>query len=112
MSRPIPRRLLVHSATLEPYAGTVKSVRTYGTAVELSRVRVDPVRRNAMTSLGDAKSDAYVLFFDAVNSLPAGTEFHVNDRITFRGESLSVREVAQLSGDSAAVHHWEVRFAR
>jgi len=108
MSKAIPVRLLPHTATLEHYLGTVNSVPTYAAAVTLFHVRLEPVQQNAMTSLGDMKNDRYLLFFDCVNSLPAGMSFTVKDRITFNGTTVSVRKVTPCYGDSSAIHHYEV----
>jgi len=108
MSNPIPRRLLVHSGTLAPYAGTVNSIKTYGTAVALSFVRFEPVKQNAMTSLGEMKSDRFIMFFDCKNSLPAGTVPAIGDKITFGALVLFARKVTPCYGSAAAVHHFEV----
>lgn len=108
MSKAIPVRLLPHSATLESYLGTVNSLPNYSPPVTLLHVRFEPVKQNAMTSLGDMKNDRFLLYFDCVNSLPAGTAIAIKDRITFNGVALSARKVTPLYGDSAAVHHFEV----
>lgn len=108
MSNPIPRRLLVHSCTLTPYAGTVNSVKTYGTAVALTFVRFEPVKQNAMTSLGEMKNDCFTLFLDCVNSRPAGIVPAMGDKITFGTLVLSVRKVTFCYGSMPEVHHYEV----
>jgi len=108
MSNPIPRRLLVHSGTLTPYAGMVNSVKTYGAAVALTFVRFEPVKQNAMTSLGDMKADRFTMFFDCVNSRPAGTVPAVGDKIKFGTIELSARKVTPCYGSTPEVHHYEV----
>lgn len=108
MSNPIPRRLLIHSGTLAPYTGTVNSLKTYGAAVTLEHVRFDPVKQNAMTSLGDMKNDRFTLFFDCVNSRPAGTVPAVGDKITFGTLALFARKVTPCYGSTPEVHHYEV----
>lgn len=108
MSAPIPRRLLPHSAKYKPYTGTVASVKQYGTEVDLVFVRVEPVKQNAMTSLGDMKNDRVNFFYDCVNSRPIGLVFRVNDIITFDGVAYSVRKASPVYGNGPAVHHWEV----
>jgi len=107
VSNPIPRRLLIHSATLAPYVSPGPPV-VYGTAVTLTHVRLEPVKQNAMTSLGDMKNDRFLLFFDCKNSLPVGRTFSMKDRITFGGQALSVRKVTPCYGDDSTVHHYEV----
>jgi len=107
VSNPIPRRLLVHSGSLAPYVSPGPPV-SYGTSVTLSRVRFEPVKQNAMTSLGDMKADRFILFFDCKNSLPSGQTFAMKDKITFGSIVLSARKVTPCYGDSDDVHHYEV----
>jgi Minor capsid protein len=107
MSKPIPRRLLIHSAALAPYVSPGPPV-SYGTSVSLSYVRLEPVKHNAMTSLGEMKDDKFLLFFDCKNSLPVGRTFAKKDKITFGALILSVRIVTPCYGDDATVHHYEV----
>lgn len=111
MSAPIPRSLLIHSITIEPYTGMSRSSATYGEAIQLDRVRVEPVKQNAMTALGDAKADRFTLFIDYRNSLPPQTVPAVKDRITFEGQVLSVRTVTPCYGSEPSPHHYEVRLA-
>lgn len=108
MSSAIPRRLLVHSASLYPYTGTVNSVKTYGALVALKFVRFEPVKQNAMTSLGEMKNDTFVMVFDCRNSTPVGATFKANDKIVFGSTTLAVRKVASGIDDTANVHHYEV----
>lgn len=108
MSSPIPRRLLPHKASYAAYAGTVNSVKTYSTAVDLSFVRFESVKQNAMTSLGDMKNDRYLLIIDCINSRPLGVFPKALDKVAFDGATLTVRKVTACYGDGAAVHHYEV----
>lgn len=108
MSSPISPAILTHSATLYPTTGVVNSVRTYGAAVNLTSVRVRSVKQTAMASLGEMKNDKFLLTFDCVNSVPAGTTFKANDKIVYGSYTLAVRAAIPATGDSSAVHHWEV----
>jgi hypothetical protein len=108
MSKPISRLMLVHSATLNAYIGTVNSVKTYGTNQALTFVRLEPTKQNAMTSLGDMKNDRFTLFYDCVNSRPLAVSFAIGDKITFGGSVLFVRKAAACYADSSSTHHWEV----
>lgn len=107
-SKPIPRYLLVHSATLAPYTGMSGGAPAYGTSVNLVRVRFDPVKHTAMTSLGDMKNDQFLVFHDCKNSSPASQTFNFKDKITFGAFVLSVRKVVPCYGAGGAVHHYEV----
>jgi hypothetical protein len=103
MSRPISPALLIHSATFYSYLGTPGS---FGAAVSLVGVRFRSVRQNAMTSLGDMKSDLFTMLFDCANSGPAGTTFKPKDKIVYGSFTLYVRKVTQ--GDGSAAHHYEL----
>ena len=108
MVKAIPVRLLPHSGTYEPYTGTVGSVKTYGALVTMYRVRFEPVKQNAMTSLGDMKNDRFLLIYDCHNSQPEALTFKANDRIVYAGITLSVRKATSFFADSGEVHHYEV----
>lgn len=108
MSAPIPRRLLIHAGLLEAFDKTVNSAPTFKPPVTLTNVRFDPVKQNAMTSLGDMKADRFVMFLDCVNSTPQGTVPAVKDRITFGANVLTVRKVTPCYASSPNVHHYEV----
>ncbi|MEI8095881.1 MAG: putative minor capsid protein [Spirochaetales bacterium] len=111
MASPIMRRLLVHAATLERYTGTTGHSVTYGPALTLLFVRFEPVKQNAMSSLGDAKDDLFTLYIDCANTLPLGTVPAVKDRITFGAVTLTVREVRACFADASGPHHYEVKCA-
>lgn len=109
MSRPIPRRLLVHSGTLKHRTGVDQYNKpTYAADVALTNVRFEPVKATALQALGEMKDDKMLMFFDCVNSSPVGTTFAQMDRIVFGDLTLTVRMVEPVYGDSAAVHHYEV----
>lgn len=108
MSKPIPRRMLPHVAVLSPYIGTIASVRQYGTDIDLSFVRFEPVRQTALTSLGDSKNDRFTMYYDCINSMPRGTVPKQFDKISFQFMMLTVRYVKPCYGDRAGVHHYEV----
>lgn len=107
MSRQIPRNLLPHTGKYAPYNGTVSSVKTYGTEVDLLYVRFEPVKQNAMTSLGEMKNDSFIMFYDPVNSSPSIVP-KINDKITAFGVARVVRKVTTLFTQSSTVHHYEV----
>lgn len=108
MSSTISRRLLPHKGSYAEYTGTVNSVKTYAAAVDLGFVRFEPVKQNAMTSLGDMKNDRFLMFYDTVNSRPLGLAFNVLDKIVFGSSTLTVRKVTECYGDSNGIHHYEV----
>lgn len=108
MSRPISIGLLIHSVTYEKYKGTVASKRTYDTALTVVRVRMEPVKRNTSGNLGEGKDDRFTMFYDSVLSCPKGLTFVPQDRVTFLGETLVVREAKPCFASGSGIHHWEV----
>ena len=111
MTAPIPRRLLIHTATLERYAGTEKSNPVYLEPVTLSRIRIEPIRQRTSGSPGDQGADKLRMFIAGRNTEPAGMIPAVKDRITFEGEHYQVRRIATYFADRAAPHHFEVDLA-
>jgi hypothetical protein len=80
----------------------------FGEAVEVTFVRVEPVRQSAQKSLGDMKNDRYKIFVDRENSAPRAFEIKAKDRVTSGTSVIIVRAVEPLTGDGPLVHHWEV----
>lgn len=111
MSSPIPRRLLPHTAILEPFDKIEGSVPTYLAAVTLTFVRCEPVRHNAMTNLGEARNDKLTLFYDPKTSRPAGLVPTKKSKVTIDGVAYQVREVVPCYGSGPSVHHYEVALA-
>lgn len=111
MSSPIPRRLLPHYATVDRYSSTGRSGPVYGGSVELECIRIEPVNQNALSSLGDAKNDRFLMFIDSKNSRPVGFVPVIKDRVTFQGQAMVVRTITPFYGSGSSVHHYEVRLA-
>ena len=108
MSRPIPRKLLVDTVSYYKVTGTdAYGKDTYATAVSISYVRVDSIKKNILNSLGEAQNDKAILFYDAKNSSPV-VDFAKEDKIVFGGLSYTIREIDILKGDSSSVHHLEI----
>ena len=111
MIPPIPRAVLNMSATLSPRtADDAYGNPAYGADVALSQITIEPTRNIAAGSLGEQARYELVLFFDAVNSLPAGQVFGDKDKVAFGGKSYNVRTARMLHDPTTGVlHHWEVR---
>lgn len=109
MSNPIPRQLLSHSAVLYPYTGTTNGADQFGAAVNLTHIYVESVKQNAMTSLGDMKNDTFRVWFDRVNSEPAGQTFKTKDKIIYSGITCRIRKAQPIKpATSDLLHHWEI----
>jgi len=108
VSRPIPRKLLVDTVEYFKVSGTnAYGKDTFETAVTITHVRVDSIKKNILNSLGDAQNDKATLFYDAKNSSPV-VSFSKQDKIVFDGLDYTIREIDILKGDSVNVHHLEI----
>ena len=110
MSRPIPRKMLPHTATYRKRTGVDRYQNPeYAPAVTLRYVRVELVHSNANQAPGEMDADKAVLFYDTTTSLPVNITFEKGDSVTFGGAEFTVREAEKMYGDFARVHHWELR---
>lgn len=106
--KPIPKKMLVHTATYAPYQGKdAYQKATYGDSVQLYNVKFEPVKKPSLTSLGEQKDDRMKMFFDGVNSSPSLT-FYEFDKVTFSGQDYIIREAQPFYGLSDSIHHWEI----
>ena len=108
--RPIPLSLLNMSAALHQYNGKNNYGKpTFGTPVTLSQVYIENTKSVSLGSLGEVQAGSITLFFDAENSLPAGTSFTTLDKIVYDGSTLFVREATKYNDPGTGeLHHWEV----
>ena len=102
--QPIPRKFLEHTVTHEAATATDRNgARTYATGVAVSFVRCEPVSAWKAAQNGEMKDDKLTLFYDCVNSDPAGRTFKKGDRVTFNGAAYTVRDFKDFSP-----HHLEI----
>lgn len=105
--RAIPKRVLIHSATLkkpvkDPWGGVTSSADT-----ALKNVRFEPLTaRDADLTEGLEKVSAK-LFFDCRNSSPAGTVFDTGDKVVFNSVEHNVEKVTSYY-DDRRLHHYEI----
>ena len=85
MSRPIPKRLLVHQATLFNYTGESEGKATYAVTV-LNDVRIETARGVSYDGEGNRPLDQFTLFIDAVNSYASDEKNYVEPK-DFTGEN-------------------------
>lgn len=119
MLRPIPMRILTHSATLlvptqiDMYQNVAGSQ-----SIQLSRVHFQNVRR---TIKGTDNTEIRVngtLYIDAKLSMPQGIDFAALSqqaeqvgaqlKLQIDGDTLTVIDVDAVPDDTGALHHWEV----
>jgi class 3 adenylate cyclase len=96
--------LLIHTVThkspvIDKYGNET------GTPTTMYRVRLEPVKKQTLTDLGEMKDDKYLMFVDMVHSTVIAIA--KGDKITFNGTELTVREIAEAY-DERGLHHLEV----
>lgn len=105
--KPIPRSLLIHSATLQTATIDDYQSKTYTTVATLTCIRVEPTTKQVLGSDNLQKQLSAVLIFDARNSRPANTTFLVGQYVSFSGNRYRVEVVDSLY-DARKLHHYEV----
>ena len=96
--------MLIHTVThLHPVID--KYGNETGTPTTMYRVRLEPVKKQTLTDLGEMKDDKYLMFVDMVHSTVIAIA--KGDKITFNGTELTVREVFPAPDEKGA-HHLEV----
>lgn len=106
--KPIPKRLLIHSAeAIKQENADMWDNKTDKTVALLENVRIEP--SNALTVTKDNRQIklSAVLFFDCTHSRPAGFDFSETDIIEAIGGRYEVISVDKLY-DEKKLHHYEV----
>lgn len=111
MSRPISKKLLVHSVIAREVKGRDADRNVlYGEPFEVFNVRVERVNAHIIGANGVTDADTLTLFVDARNSYYDNFIPFVpveQMRIDFEGNIYHIRVVRELFGDSNEVHHYE-----
>jgi len=114
MKRAIPKKLLIHSATLHN-AGTqgIWTDTTETWLASLNRVRFEPYNRIVKTVDNTDVQLAALMFVDTRNSeiVPDGVSFAVGHVVVWNGIKYLVETVEPLYDDSA-LHHYEIGLSR
>ncbi len=120
MIPPIPKNLLIHSATLITEFDPDK----WGNSTEqvseaLEKIRIEPSSEIITDSFGAVLKLSAVLLFDSRNSRPQEINFALKgdiisgktvkiQRVEFGGRLYTVASVTPLFADSQKIHHYEV----
>lgn len=106
--KPIPKRLLIHSAELStPQNCDVWQKVTYSDPVTIQHVRIEPYTKIVLGADNTQRQQTATLFFDTANSSPSDTEFAVGQRVQSLGQMYTVLTVERLY-DDRRLHHYEV----
>lgn len=104
--KPIPRSLLIHSATLYEARENSWQEQELVELAKLSRVRVEPASKMVITSDNRSVTLSATLFYDCRNSLPT-VEFRPGYIVDFGGKKYRI-ETVEVLYDRQKLHHIEV----
>ena len=108
MIKPIPKRMLVNSATYEEYIADMGEGSSYKTSVTLDNIKVDEQLQFSYSSNGKEVIGNAMLFYDLTNS-SGFTNKPVNEsKITFNGKTYTVKDTDILRANDSTPHHYEV----
>jgi len=113
MKQAIPKKLLIHSATL--YSAGAKGLFTDSAdswLATLKRVRIEPYNRVVVTADNTDVQLASLMFVDTRNSeMIPDVAFSVGQVVVWNGIKYLVETVEPLYDDSA-LHHYEIGLSR
>lgn len=106
--QPIPKRMLVNSATYEEYIADTGEGSSYKTAVTLDKIKIDEQLQFSYTSNGKEIVGNGMLFYDLTNS-SGFTNKPVNEsKITFNGKIYTVKNTKISRPNNSTPHHYEI----
>ncbi|MCE5344519.1 MAG: putative minor capsid protein [Eubacteriales bacterium] len=105
--RPIPRALLIHTATLLTGASDAWQSGESAPLAQLRYVRVEPRAAQTRTRDDTRAEPAALLLYDARHSLPPNVAFTPGQFVLFQGVRYSVDTVEALY-DGRRMHHVEL----
>lgn len=104
--KPIPKHLLIHSATYKRYTDDEWEGTTYEEPITLKNVRVEKKSQfNQNANSNNVFFDSE-LYYDVRNSSP-DVEFVENSKVTFEGKTMYVKEVEHVYTNR--LHHIVLR---
>jgi len=108
MSRPIPKKLLIHNATHKYNPDTDSwGNATYEGENNLTRIRIEPTTKRVISKDNTEVQLTSTLFYDCVNSKPQNVTFAIEDEILFNGTKYKVQSIEPLY-DENSLHHYEI----
>lgn len=105
---PIPSRLLTDSAVLLVPDGKDVFGDRYK-EVKLEKVRICFEKKVRLSSHNMVDTGGGTLYFDCMNSLPAGTEFDTKMKLRIGENRFRIAAAKAVKAESG-VHHWELIF--
>ena len=108
MIKPIPKRMLVNSATYEEYIADTGEGSSYKTAVTLNNIKIDEQLQFSYSRNGKEIVGNGMLFYDLTNS-SGFTDKPVNEsKITFNDKKYTIKDLDILRAKDKTPHHYEI----
>lgn len=108
MIKPIPKRILPHSAIYKEYLGNTGEGDEWGADTPLSFIKIEEKSQLKVTSNGREIVGNAKMFYDLVNSKGLIDKPVENSIIFFNDREYKVVNTDVLCADSAIPHHYEV----
>ena len=103
----IPKKVLIHSATLRTVTGRDVWKNPTFTDTSLTFVRFDPNDKLVNSKENQEQRLESIMFYDSKNSRPINTTFNKNDQIVFDGNTYTILTIESLY-DGNKLHHVEL----
>lgn len=105
--RPIPKKLLIHSAELKAVTKNEWQEETLTTIANLKYIRIEPSSKLVTDKQNRQITLSAVMFYDCRNSRPETVEFTHGQKICWGGKEYTV-EIIEPLYDSGKLHHYEI----
>ena len=105
--KPIPKRLLIHSATLKGVTRDAWQSETLAPIAALTHVRIDPSAKLVTDKQNRQVTLTAEMIYDCRNSSPRDTAFTEGQKVLFAGREYTIETIALLY-DEEKLHHYEL----
>ncbi|MBQ4345503.1 MAG: hypothetical protein IJC75_00020 [Oscillospiraceae bacterium] len=105
--KPIPKELLLHTATLQTVTQDAWQSDTITNTVTLTKIRVEPSAKLVSDKQGRQITLSAALLYDCRSSRPKGVQFSQGQRILFEGKQYTI-ELIEPMYDGRRLHHYEL----
>ena len=105
--RPIPKRVLIHSATLMHETAPDIWGNSGTTDTDLTFIRIDPSDKLVNTSENQERILESLMLYDFKNSRPLNQTFEKNDKLLFDGKTYTIISIEKCH-DRNSLHHLEI----
>lgn len=106
--RPIPKKLLIHSAELlDVRKDDMWQSTECKKAADLKNIRLEPSSQLVTDKQNRQINLSAVMFYDCTNSCPENVKFTHGQKIRWRGKEYTV-EIIEPLYDGSRLHHYEL----